>query len=418
MSATFALVAYGGAGPLHAVAGRARDRHAHGHHPARAGRVLAPSACCSPICATISCAPGSRGSTTPIFDEIETHLWRARGRRAARRRRRPRSRAERRRRSSAPPTCAMSARSMPSRSTCRSRSSRARDRAAIKRAFRRAARAPLRHLRAGGARRDRQPAHHRHRRHAQAAAGKDRRPAAARRASRLHRQAHRSISARHGGCLETPTYARARLARRQPHRRAGAGRGACLDHRACRPGDRLEVDAFGNLDDRGRGKAVMKPTASQQRAGERARPIRCVTEIVRNGVIAVTEEMKTNLMRTAYNMIIYEALDFTTGLFTADGRDRLDRHRPADVHPRHGRDDQGEAQAFRPRRDRAGRHPRHQRRLHHRQPSQPRHPDPADLPQAACWSASPAAWRIGSISAARSAASPPTSIPKGCRSRS
>ncbi|HXJ02442.1 MAG TPA: hydantoinase B/oxoprolinase family protein, partial [Micropepsaceae bacterium] len=42
-------------------------------------------------------------------------------------------------------------------------------------------------------------------------------------------------------------------------------------------------------------------------------------EIVRNGVIAVTEEMKTNLMRTAYNMIIYEALDFTVGLFTAEG---------------------------------------------------------------------------------------------------
>jgi N-methylhydantoinase B len=44
-----------------------------------------------------------------------------------------------------------------------------------------------------------------------------------------------------------------------------------------------------------------------------------VTEIIRNGVIAVTEEMKTNLMRTAYNTIIYEALDFTTGLFTAEG---------------------------------------------------------------------------------------------------
>jgi N-methylhydantoinase B len=44
-----------------------------------------------------------------------------------------------------------------------------------------------------------------------------------------------------------------------------------------------------------------------------------VTEIVRNGVIAVTGEMKTNLMRTAYNTIIYEALDFTTGLFTATG---------------------------------------------------------------------------------------------------
>jgi N-methylhydantoinase B len=44
-----------------------------------------------------------------------------------------------------------------------------------------------------------------------------------------------------------------------------------------------------------------------------------ITEIVRNGVIAVTEEMKTNLMRTAYNIIIYEALDFTTGLFTPQG---------------------------------------------------------------------------------------------------
>ncbi len=44
-----------------------------------------------------------------------------------------------------------------------------------------------------------------------------------------------------------------------------------------------------------------------------------LTEIVRNGVLAVTEEMKTNLMRTAYNMIIYEALDFTVGLFTARG---------------------------------------------------------------------------------------------------
>jgi N-methylhydantoinase B len=44
-----------------------------------------------------------------------------------------------------------------------------------------------------------------------------------------------------------------------------------------------------------------------------------LTEIVRNGVLAVTEEMKTNLMRTAYDMIIYEALDFTVGLYTAEG---------------------------------------------------------------------------------------------------
>ncbi len=58
-----------------------------------------------------------------------------------------------------------------------------------------------------------------------------------------------------------------------------------------------------------------RPTARQARP--RVDPI--LTEIVRNGVIAVTEEMKTNLMRTAYNMIIYEALDFTVGLFTAAG---------------------------------------------------------------------------------------------------
>ena len=44
-----------------------------------------------------------------------------------------------------------------------------------------------------------------------------------------------------------------------------------------------------------------------------------LTEIVRNGVLAVTEEMKTNLMRTAYNRVIYEGLDFTVGLFTATG---------------------------------------------------------------------------------------------------
>src|SRR3972149_6490111 len=44
-----------------------------------------------------------------------------------------------------------------------------------------------------------------------------------------------------------------------------------------------------------------------------------LTEIIRNGVEAVTQDMKTNLTRTAYNLIIYEALDFTVGLFTPQG---------------------------------------------------------------------------------------------------
>ena len=58
-------------------------------------------------------------------------------------------------------------------------------------------------------------------------------------------------------------------------------------------------------------------------AASRARRSRVdpvLTEIIRNGVMAVTEEMKSNLTRTAYNPIIYEALDFTVGIFTPDGR--------------------------------------------------------------------------------------------------
>src|SRR5216684_4193973 len=61
-----------------------------------------------------------------------------------------------------------------------------------------------------------------------------------------------------------------------------------------------------------------KPSAKHKpRVARKVDPV--IAEIVRNGVIAVTEEMKTNLMRTAYNIIIYEALDFTTGLFTPRG---------------------------------------------------------------------------------------------------
>ena len=60
--------------------------------------------------------------------------------------------------------------------------------------------------------------------------------------------------------------------------------------------------------------AVLKPGRARTSSVD---PV--ITEIVRNGLIAATEEMKTNLMRTAYNMIIYEALDFTVGLFDAEG---------------------------------------------------------------------------------------------------
>lgn len=42
-------------------------------------------------------------------------------------------------------------------------------------------------------------------------------------------------------------------------------------------------------------------------------------EIIRACLVSITDEMKTNLMRTAYNLIIYEAQDFTVGLFDANG---------------------------------------------------------------------------------------------------
>lgn len=54
-------------------------------------------------------------------------------------------------------------------------------------------------------------------------------------------------------------------------------------------------------------------------AGSREAHDPITAEIIRNAFIAITDEMKTNLMRTAYNPIIYEALDYTVGLFDADG---------------------------------------------------------------------------------------------------
>ncbi len=64
-------------------------------------------------------------------------------------------------------------------------------------------------------------------------------------------------------------------------------------------------------------RSVKRKTSVRAKPSKRADPV--VTEIVRNSVVAITEEMKTNLMRTAYSMIIYEAQDFTVGLFSARG---------------------------------------------------------------------------------------------------
>ena len=69
--------------------------------------------------------------------------------------------------------------------------------------------------------------------------------------------------------------------------------------------------------------AVKKPAAKKVASKKVARRIKVdpvAVELVRNSLTAATEEMKSVLMRTSYNMIIYEALDFTVGLFDRDGQ--------------------------------------------------------------------------------------------------
>ncbi len=48
------------------------------------------------------------------------------------------------------------------------------------------------------------------------------------------------------------------------------------------------------------------------------RQVPIVAEIIRNALVSVTNEMKIDLMRSSYNPIIYEMLDFSVGLFTEE----------------------------------------------------------------------------------------------------
>src|SRR5690349_2707328 len=63
---------------------------------------------------------------------------------------------------------------------------------------------------------------------------------------------------------------------------------------------------------------MAKKTKTKSKKRRKVDPV--IVEIVRNGVLAVTEEMKTNLMRTAYNMHYYAALDFTPDPFTPEAQ--------------------------------------------------------------------------------------------------
>jgi N-methylhydantoinase B len=64
---------------------------------------------------------------------------------------------------------------------------------------------------------------------------------------------------------------------------------------------------------------MLRPQFSLKRKQKKSKADPVTVELVRNSLLAATEEMKSVLMRTSYNMIIYEALDFTVGLFDRNG---------------------------------------------------------------------------------------------------
>jgi len=64
---------------------------------------------------------------------------------------------------------------------------------------------------------------------------------------------------------------------------------------------------------------MLRPAFSSKIKKRKGKADPVTVELVRNSLIAATEEMKSVLMRTSYNMIIYEALDFTVGLFDRNG---------------------------------------------------------------------------------------------------
>ena len=306
----FALVAYGGAGPLHAVQ-VAREIGIR--------KVIIPG------------APGVFSAFGMLFsdlryDYVRTHLMQLETRRSTRSRRCSGSWSSR----AATPIAATSVK--PHKITVKRALDMRyvgqehpvtvdlpmsvfakQDRKAIKQHFDDDASAALRHLGAGRARRDRQPAHHRHRADEEAAAGEDQEGQQRAAEAGVHRQAQ-GVVRRPASAMRRPTGAPSCWPA------TGSTGPALIEEHASTtvlmPGDTLTVDAYGNLVIAVAGAKLM---AKARNASKRRKVDPVITEIVRNGVIAVTEEMKTNLMRTAYNMIIYEALDFTTGLFTPEG---------------------------------------------------------------------------------------------------
>ena len=320
-AADFALVAYGGAGPLHAAM-VAREL--------RIAKVVIPRAPGHFSAYGMLVADLRRDFVNTWFTPLAEASFRRHGRRSTPRWSgagatavcRKHARGRRDQPCSARPTCAMSGRSTPSPSSCRSSCSAPQDRDGIKQRFdavhetRYGYSAPGEKAEIVSLR--------------SAVTGLLRKPAfepiatgGAEPPRRRFAATRRSISPKPGatsirrpmtapGCVAgnriagpalIEEYASTTVVHPGDYRH-----GRCLRRPGHRDSAELSMDA--ELKSKG-------PHSQVAQAEQRIDPV--TTEIVRNGLVAATEEMKTNLMRTAYNMIIYEALDFTVGLFDAQG---------------------------------------------------------------------------------------------------
>ena len=254
---------------------------------------------------------------------------------------------------------------------------------------------------------------HRHRRHAQAAAGKDQARQERARQGRVHRQAH-GLSSSGKRFSRPPTY-RARCAR-AGNRIDGP---ALIEEHASTtvllPGDTADGRCVRQSGDQRGGRPVTamasrpRPRrsraqrASRGRAPAQSRSRRHRDRAQRRHRGDRGDEDQPHAHRLQHHHL--RGARFHHRAVHARGRDDLDRHRPADVHPRHGRDGEGQDQAFRHRRTSSpgdiyvtndayltGSH------LNHVTFTLP------IFHQGQAGRRSPAAWRIGSISAACSAA--------------
>ena len=348
-AADFPLVAYGGAGPAARGDGRARAAHRQGRRSRARPAISRPTACWSRICGAISSTPGSRRWPRRRFRPWKAIYAEMERRGRASRAPQPRSRvAEHRVQRAADMRYVGQEHAvtveLPVELFQRARIATASRRASMPCTRRATAirppdeKAEIVSLRSAVTGADAQADVRAHRRgRGRAAAGGVSRHAAGlfrrgRPASSTRRPIDRRRCSR-GNRIAGPALIEEYASTTVVHP-GDVRRGRCLRRPRDRDSAELTMDA------------ALKRNAGRSR--QRIDPV--TTEIVRNGLIAATEEMKTNLMRTAYNMIIYEALDFTVGLFDARGQHRVDRARAADVHPRHERHGEDQARALRRRR--------------------------------------------------------------------